>query len=181
MIFDGYSGGLQVFAIINYILVNIFVRKNWLRRMIRNHRLPGRSELFWTLVDVRYMSTLVTVVAFAHGVAEGAREAFLPDDISPFCGRGDKVLCWDCWDPAEEFKLEGVMPGNKGSRLRKCGLPMNPRAWLESHTLSWQLCQCQSAQGCETCLLLQRGITPECSKAGGGIAWHSQFPPGGLD
>lgn len=39
------------------------------------------------------MSTLVTVVTFAHGVAEGAREAFLPDDISPFCGRGDKVLC----------------------------------------------------------------------------------------
>lgn len=38
------------------------------------------------------MSTLVTVVAFAHGVAEGAREAFLPDDISPFCGRGDSLV-----------------------------------------------------------------------------------------
>lgn len=120
--------------------------------MIRNYRLPGRSELFWTLVGVRYMSILVTVVAFAHGVAEGAREAFLPDDISPFCGRGDKVLCWDCWDPAEEFKLEGVMPGNKGSRLRKCGLPMTWGPGL-SHTL-W-VGSCANAS-------LHRDVRPAC-------------------
>lgn len=63
----------------------------------------------------------------------------------------ETVSCRACGEPARQLRVGGVMSGDKRSRLRNVDCQGTLRAWLESQTLNWQLCQCQSAQGCETC------------------------------
>lgn len=180
MIFERYCGRLQVFAVIKYTSVDIFVHNIWLRMMVPNYRVTGRGgrEKFWTLVAVRFMSTVVTVIiTYAHRVTKAACVVVLHDGLSLFGGGGGKVLCWEL---AIELRLEGVMSGNKGSWLRKSGLPRYPKG------LAW-VTQCELAVVPTSItkgmwdLVLQHGTTPECRRASCGITQHSQFLPGGLN
>lgn len=180
MVFEGYCGRLQVFAVIKYTSENIFVHNIWLRMMVPNYRVAGRGgrQKFWTLVGVRFMSTVVTVIiTHAHRVTKEACVVVLPDGLSLSCGGGGKDLCWEL---AIELRLEGVMSGNEGSWLRKSGLLRYSKglAWVTHCELAVVLMSITRGMWD---LLLQHGTTPECSRAGCGIAQHSQFLPGGIN
>ena len=108
--------------------------------MVPNDRVAGRGrrERVWTVVlhsrQLLLLFLSPTHVRWPRGPADE-----------------ETVSCRACGEPARHLRVRGVMSGDKGSRLRNVDCQGTLRAWLESQTLNWQLCQCQSAQGCETC------------------------------